>query len=708
MRALGPRAPLPAIDATSNEAASSTATPPVNPELVRAVEVPGAKKLGSNVVEILVFRGLSTPLALVLVVLQGRFLEPSGRGRFVLAVLTVSIFSRLLSQLGVAVANHMSQREWDTEPELRPLAQRALGIALALGILGSAAIVGIGALTPSVGARTAAIAATALAPNVIWQTASGILLGLARIRAWNYVQLASPLLTVIGTLVLVVALGGQVHAALAAWTIAHVLTAILALFLMRDLWLPLRMPSLVDGVSQTLVRLALAMGALQVIALIGYRAELFVLEAIDGVERGRHLLDREPGGGVDVADGRCDRDGDHGARRPRERGGRRRARQALAREEPALYGGGGRRRRRHGALRHPVRAGCCVQRRAHAAAPAAARCRGVRARADPCRVSLGATRAAAAGARRRPHRDGRDDRGLGAADRGVGAVGRGGRVRDRLRLRRARRVGALRAAGARPKRAAAGYAPGVSSRRCLGFVALAALAATGSVAAATGPAVSLSGGQIRYFLPGALHTGDTIRCVVHGKTIRAKIPAPSAAGTSGADFLWKRGGASVQITRRTNGATEIACGTTLASPIHRANMPYVIGQNGLGLIRGPNRLDRLEQLFGAASSLQSSAALCSAAWSSVGLRATFAGSGCTSGSILRSATVSGARWSSLNGIRIGETVAEMRWQSPGTKRISSAHGHTVWLLSTAIASSSQLFAVTGPAGTVTSLTSVIR
>jgi O-antigen/teichoic acid export membrane protein len=284
MRALGPRAPLSTIDATSNEAASSTATPPVNPELVRAPEVPGAKKLGSNVFEILVFRGLSTPLALLLVVLQGRFLEPSGRGRFVLAVLTVSIFSRLLSQLGVAVANHMSQREWDTEPELRPLAQRALGIAFGLGLLGSAAIIGIGELTPSVGASTAAIAATALAPNVIWQTASGILLGLGRIRAWNYVQLASPLLTVLGTLVLVVALGGQVHAALAAWTIAHVLTAILALFLMRDLWLPLRMPSLVDGVSQTLVRLALAMGALQVIALIGYRAELFVLEAIDGVD----------------------------------------------------------------------------------------------------------------------------------------------------------------------------------------------------------------------------------------------------------------------------------------------------------------------------------------------------------------------------------------------------------------------------------------
>lgn len=247
----------------------------------------------------------------------------------------------------------------------------------------------------------------------------------------------------------------------------------------------------------------------------------------------------------------------------------------------------------------------------------------------------------------------------------------------------------------------------MSSRGVLGIVALAALAAAGGGAAAAGPAVSLSGGQIRWFLPGVLHTGDTVRCVVRGQAIRMKIPAPSA-DMSGVDFAWKRGGASVQVARRTNGATEIACGAMLASPIHRANMPYVIGQNGLGLVRGPNRLDRLEQLFGAASTLRSGAASCSAAWNAIGLRATFADSRCTSSSTLRSATVRGAKWSSLNGVRIGETAAEMLWQFPGTKRISSARGHTVWLLSTAIASSSQLFAVTGPSGTVTSLTSVIR
>src|SRR3954467_6109069 len=107
MRAIGPEAAGGAVAAPSNEAAATSVSPPVNPGLVRAPEVPEAKKSGSNAIEILLFRGLSTPLALLLVVLQGRYLAPSGRGTFVLAVLTVTIFSRLLSQLGVAVANRM-------------------------------------------------------------------------------------------------------------------------------------------------------------------------------------------------------------------------------------------------------------------------------------------------------------------------------------------------------------------------------------------------------------------------------------------------------------------------------------------------------------------------------------------------------------------------------------------------------------------------
>src|SRR5690349_24896666 len=144
MHAIGPASAGASIDATSNEAASTTVTPPVNPNLVRPPEIPEAKKSGSNAIEILLFRGLSTPLALLLVVLQGRFLAPSGRGTFVLAVLTVTIFSRLLSQLGVAVANRMGHKDWDEPPEIRLLVLKALGGGIALGFIGAGATPGIG------------------------------------------------------------------------------------------------------------------------------------------------------------------------------------------------------------------------------------------------------------------------------------------------------------------------------------------------------------------------------------------------------------------------------------------------------------------------------------------------------------------------------------------------------------------------------------
>jgi hypothetical protein len=52
------------------------AAPPVTPNLVRRKEIPGARRVGRNILETLLFRGLSTPVALLLVVIQGR---PSSR-----------------------------------------------------------------------------------------------------------------------------------------------------------------------------------------------------------------------------------------------------------------------------------------------------------------------------------------------------------------------------------------------------------------------------------------------------------------------------------------------------------------------------------------------------------------------------------------------------------------------------------------------------
>jgi O-antigen/teichoic acid export membrane protein len=84
-------------------------------------------------------------------------------------------------------------------------------------------------------------------------------------------------LTLAGMLVLVVWLDGEVVAALLAWALANLLTALLALGAARDLWLPLRLPRIGDRLGRTIVRLALVMGAVQIVNLVSYRVELFVI-----------------------------------------------------------------------------------------------------------------------------------------------------------------------------------------------------------------------------------------------------------------------------------------------------------------------------------------------------------------------------------------------------------------------------------------------
>ena len=72
------------------------------------------------------------------------------------------------------------------------------------------------------------------------------------------------------------------RAAVVAWTAAHVLTAAVALVVGRDLWRPVARPA-PSTPRWTILQLALAMGAVQVVNLVGYRVELFVLEWYEGV-----------------------------------------------------------------------------------------------------------------------------------------------------------------------------------------------------------------------------------------------------------------------------------------------------------------------------------------------------------------------------------------------------------------------------------------
>ena len=251
--------------------------PPVTPNLVRRDEIPGAGRVGRNTFETLLFRGLSTPIALLLVVIQSRFLDPAGRGRFVLVVLTVTILARLFGQLGVAVTS------FARHAELRPFVNRALALALLLGAAGIVAILAAGAVIDAFGLRLAAIAAPALIPNIVNACISGVLLGRARIRLWNYIQALPPLLTLIGMLIVVVGLGHGVDGAVAVWTAAYFATSLFALAAARDVWLPPTTPRVLDRHGRAILRLALVMGAVQIVNLIGYRIELFILDRYDGL-----------------------------------------------------------------------------------------------------------------------------------------------------------------------------------------------------------------------------------------------------------------------------------------------------------------------------------------------------------------------------------------------------------------------------------------
>ena len=135
-----------ALDAVPRNPAIDIA-PPVSPNMVRA---PEAKGIRQNFVETLVFKGLASPLALVLVVVQSRYLHTSGRGSYVLVILSVTILTRLLGQLGYAVTNRAQKKG----RELRPLVQASFAIGIVLGVLGTAAIIAWGAASPDIGLRS--------------------------------------------------------------------------------------------------------------------------------------------------------------------------------------------------------------------------------------------------------------------------------------------------------------------------------------------------------------------------------------------------------------------------------------------------------------------------------------------------------------------------------------------------------------------------
>ena len=222
------------------------------------------------------------------------------------------------------------------------------------------------------------------------------------------------------------------------------------------------------------------------------------------------------------------------------------------------------------------------------------------------------------------------------------------------------------------------------------------LATAGSAAATTLPAFTLHDGQTRYLLPSQAHPGAVVRCVVGSRLIDTKIPGLPLAGSVGGTDAFGAGGVSISIDRRPNGATQLRCGTATAGSgfFGRSADPYVIGQNGLALIRGRNTLAALKATYGTPSSVSA----CRATWRAIGLVVTLAGSSCTDSSVLVGATVQGARWGSLRGVRVGDSVAKLLWEAQDAKRVALDR----WLLASGGTSHHATLVAVARAGTIVS------
>lgn len=212
-----------------------------------------------------------------------------------------------------------------------------------------------------------------------------------------------------------------------------------------------------------------------------------------------------------------------------------------------------------------------------------------------------------------------------------------------------------------------------------------ATAAHGDPAGRSGPVV-LGAGQTRWFAPGELRTGQPIQCTVGPSIVTASVPAASPGGIIGgvvfADTVSKKG-ASILIQRKPNGATQVTCGSGPAAGPRPALLPYVIGPNGLGRIRGPNQLGALSRVFGPPSLLragQPGVGRCTARWRTIGLSTTFGRPACHVDAVMIEAVVTGPAWSTLTGTRIGDPVGKMRWLQPVSRPVSATRSRSVWLL----------------------------
>lgn len=248
--------------------------------------IPGEREVARNTAEVVAFRILGTPLSIGLTVLQSRWLGPEGRGGYLLAVLGVTLITRLLGEVGTVATNQIAK-----DPRtLGAWTATALRSSFLLGV-GGALLLAVSPwlieYTPSdwiaeVPQGIAALTALAVAPALVSRCLSGILLGAGRIRLWSFIQVLPNGISVCGFAILVIWLDWGVEGAIVSYVAGHTATAIVALAATHRMWAGWLFRHTPWSYLARLVKVAAVMGFGSFLIVLNLRVELTLLQSHDG------------------------------------------------------------------------------------------------------------------------------------------------------------------------------------------------------------------------------------------------------------------------------------------------------------------------------------------------------------------------------------------------------------------------------------------
>lgn len=229
--------------------------------------------------ETVVFRAVGLPLSFAISVITSRYLEPTGRGAYVLGLLTVTIAATLLGNISAGVTHEIG-----AQPDRqRTIVSQATILAIVLGVVGTAVLLPLDLTLADQDYRPVALATLALPAMLVTQAASGGMFALGRLRSWNILQLALPAATLAALFVFVIGLGKAVTGAVTSWTLAQIIVGVGALYFTRDLWWPLAGGATRFEFVRPILGLGLRIGLVNVLSLVNYRIELVLLESYRGL-----------------------------------------------------------------------------------------------------------------------------------------------------------------------------------------------------------------------------------------------------------------------------------------------------------------------------------------------------------------------------------------------------------------------------------------